>query len=95
VKLGEPTTDKKLVAIKVKNLFLIQSWILNIKSEKKNSLFRFLDHLYLIKIPEVCESTRHIYIILEYVKNWELFEFIASRGCLGTKKAVKFLRRIT
>jgi BR serine/threonine kinase len=95
VKLAERVDDKEKVAIKIiKKSFFDSSAEVQRKIKREIALMRFLDHPHLIKLEEVCESTRHLYIVLEYASGGELFDFLVSRRSLSTERALRFFRQI-
>ena len=95
VKLAERVDDKEKVAIKIiKKSFFDSSSEVQRKIKREIALMRFLDHPHLIKLEEVCESPRHLYIVLEYASGGELFDFLVSRRSLSTERALRFFRQI-
>jgi BR serine/threonine kinase len=61
---------------------------------KEISLMKVLDHPGILKLYDVLESTRHIYMVMEYAPNGELFDYIANRERLDPLAAMKFFRQI-
>ena len=103
--LGEGTTGKvKLavhketgeeVAVKIikKSMFEVKP-DLERKIRREIALMRLLDHPHIMKLIGVCESPRHLYIILEYEKHGELFDYLVSRRRLSPEVALNFFRQM-
>ena len=103
--LGEGTTGKvklavhketgEQVAIKIikKSMFEIKP-DLERKIRREIALMRLLDHPHIMKLIGVCESPRHLYIILEYEKHGELFDYLVSSRRLSPETALNFFRQL-
>ena len=95
VKLGEHYQTKKHVAIKIIKKGNFDKYPqLQAKVHREIALMRILDHPHLLKLVEVCESTRHLYIILEYAQHGELFDYLVARRTIELELALKFFRQI-
>jgi serine/threonine protein kinase len=42
----------------------------------ETEMFRFLNHMGIIKVKEIFENRSHIYIIAELVKDGDLFDYV-------------------
>ena len=95
VQLAEHTVTKQKVAIKVinKNKFLQKSE-LEAKIRREIALMRLFDHPHILKLVEVCESQRRLYIVLEYAANGELFDYLIRKRSLAVEEAMSFFRQI-
>ncbi|OHS95141.1 CAMK family protein kinase [Tritrichomonas foetus] len=95
VKLAINTETQQLVAIKIicKESFA-QRPNLQTKIQREIALMRLVDHPHLLKLVDVLESPRHLYIVLEYAQNGELFDFLVQRNALEPDIAMKFFRQI-
>lgn len=103
--LGEGTTGKvKLamnketnenVAIKIipKSSFEKRA-DLQEKVHRECALMRLTNHPNIMKLLDVLESPRHLYIVLEYAKQGELFDYLISRRVLPEDQALDFFRQI-
>ncbi|EAX91875.1 CAMK family protein kinase [Trichomonas vaginalis G3] len=95
VKLAERIDDREKFAIKiVKKAFFDAKPDIQRKIRREIALMRFLDHPHLLKLEEVCESPRHLYIVMEYAPNGELFDFLVSRRSISPERALKFFHQI-
>ncbi|OHT13108.1 CAMK family protein kinase [Tritrichomonas foetus] len=95
VKLAVNQETKQEVAIKIiaKTTFQ-QRPNLHIKIQREIALMRLVDHPHLLKLVDVLESPRHLYIVLEYASRGELFDFLVEHRCLKEDVALKFFRQI-
>ena len=95
VKLGENKTTKMKVAVKIlKKSHFLKKPTLARKIHREMSLMRVLDHPHLLKLIDVCETDEKLFLILEYAKNGELFDYLSERGFLSAQVAMTFFRQI-
>lgn len=95
VKLAENKFTGEKVAIKIVKKSTIESQPgMASKIQREISLMRLLDHPHLLKLIDVCESPRHLYIILEYAAHGELFDFLVDKGNLSVELAIHLFRQI-
>ena len=64
------------------------------KIRREIALMRLLNHPHLLKLAEVCESSRHLYLVLEYASNGDLFEFLVARRRLDPQLAISLFRQM-
>ena len=95
VKLCVNTETGEKVAIKIikKSLFDTKADFKR-KIMREIALMRFLEHPHIIRLHEVFESTNHLYMILEYAQNGELYDYLVARRFLKPDTAMKFFRQI-
>ncbi|KAM7538600.1 hypothetical protein Aperf_G00000059330 [Anoplocephala perfoliata] len=90
VKLAQHITTKKEVAVKVIDKGKLNHASLN-KLFREVNVMKQLNHPNIVKLYEVIESDRHVYLVMEFVANGELFEYLASNGRMREKDArIKF-----
>ena len=95
VKLAEDKTTKQRYAIKIiKKSKLEDKPDLKIKIQREIALMKLFDHPHLIKLIEICESTKYIFIVLEYAQNGELFDYLIARRSLPLEEAMRLFRQI-
>jgi len=64
------------------------------KVQREVAIMKTFKHSHLLKLIEIYESNHHIYLILEYAANGELFDYLKSRHHLDESEAMKFFRQI-
>lgn len=71
------------------------------KSEKQRlgidreiTMMKLMNHPNIMRIYDVYEGEQELYLILEYVKGGELFDFLVNRGRLGPLEALSFFKQI-
>jgi 5'-AMP-activated protein kinase catalytic alpha subunit len=57
-------------------------------------ILRIVRHPVVVQLYEILETTKEIYLIMEYARGGELFEYIVSRKRVREKEAAKFLHQI-
>lgn len=103
--LGEGTTGKvklayhkdtgEQVAIKViSKASFQQNPNLHRKVHREISLMKLVNHPNILRLIDVLESSRNLYIVLEYAQKGELFDFLVARRCLPEDQAMEFFRQI-
>ncbi len=62
--------------------------------EREVSILKLIDHPYVMKLYDVWETRRHLFIVLEFVDGGELFDYITSRGRLPRHDALRVAAQI-
>jgi BR serine/threonine kinase len=87
------TNEEAAIKIVSKTIFETQPALeRSVRSEV--GLMSLLDHPNLIRFFEVCESKRHLYIILEFAPNGELFDFITGGQRLRFSESMRLFREL-
>ena len=95
VKLAQNIHNGEYYAIKiVKKAHFAEKPNLETKIYREISLMRMADHPHIIKLHDVLESSRHIYIVLEYAPNGELFDYLVKNKCFTEDVAIDIFRQI-
>lgn len=95
VKLAERKDTGEQVAIKIiKKAQFETRPDLQRKIRREIALMRLMNHPNLLQLVEVCESGRHLYIVLEHAANGELFDYLVARRHLSEEVALNFFRQI-
>uniref|UniRef100_A0A5K3EWB8 non-specific serine/threonine protein kinase n=1 Tax=Mesocestoides corti TaxID=53468 RepID=A0A5K3EWB8_MESCO len=90
VKLAQHITTKKEVAVKVIDKGKLNEASLS-KLFREVRVMKQLNHPNIVKLYEVIESERHVYLVMEFAANGELFEYLVSNGRMREKDArIKF-----
>ncbi|KAH0789483.1 CAMK family protein kinase [Histomonas meleagridis] len=95
VKLAVHKDTNAQYAIKIikKSMFAVKP-DLERKIHREIALMRLLEHPHLLKLYEVFESPHHLYIVIEYASNSELFDYLIQQKFLPQEEAMMFFREI-
>ena len=55
---------------------------------------KLIEHPHVLRLHDVYESRKYLYLILEHVAGGELFDYLVKKGRLTPKEARKFFRQI-
>ena len=95
VKLAVVDSTNEYVAIKmIKKSAFESKPTLQIKIQREIALMRLVDHPHLLKLVDILESPRHLYIVTEYASTGELFDYLVQKRCLVEEEAMNFFRQI-
>nr|CAH8822163.1 unnamed protein product [Trichobilharzia regenti] len=93
VKLAQHVSTGREVAVKV-----IDKTQLNQASLKKLfrevNIMKMLNHPNIVRLYEVIESERHVYLVMEYAENGEVFDHLVSHGRMKEREARAAFRQI-
>jgi serine/threonine-protein kinase GIN4 len=62
--------------------------------EREIIIMKLLNHPNVLRLYDVWETSKSLYLILEYVEGGELFDLLVERGPLGEAEAVRYFRQI-
>ncbi|XP_052196721.1 SNF1-related protein kinase catalytic subunit alpha KIN10 [Diospyros lotus] len=94
VKIAEHALTGHKVAIKILNRRKIKNMGMEEKVRREIKILRLFMHPHIIRLYEVIETPTDIYVVMEYVKSGELFDYIVERGRLQEDEARKFFQQI-
>lgn len=57
-------------------------------------ILRLFMHPHIIRLYEVIETPTDIFVVMEYVKSGELFDYIVEKGRLGEDEARRFFQQV-
>ena len=57
-------------------------------------ILKIIRHPHLIQLYEIIETSKQLYLIMEYAEGGELFDFIVARKRLNEKEAAKFFQQL-
>lgn len=78
VKLAHHTSTGQKVAIKILNKEKIKSMDMTEKVRREINILKVCHHPHIIRLYEVIDTPHDIFVIMEYVSNGELFDFIGK-----------------
>ncbi|KIY45021.1 Pkinase-domain-containing protein, partial [Fistulina hepatica ATCC 64428] len=105
VKLARHSRTGKLAAIKIvsKSHLNTQVSLRNLADEvdrakhvleREIAVMKLLDHPNILRFYDVWETSTDIYLIIEYVRGGELFDYICQKGRLETEEALDYFQQI-
>ncbi|MEW5318425.1 MAG: hypothetical protein WDW38_009648 [Sanguina aurantia] len=94
VKVAEHVLTGHKVAIKILNRKKIQAMDMEEKVRREIKILRLFMHPHIIRLYEVIETPSDIYVVMEYVKTGELFDYIVEKGRLMEDEARHFFQQI-
>ncbi|CAF1026790.1 unnamed protein product [Rotaria sordida] len=93
VKLGIHYVTGEKVAIKIVNREALSESVL-LKVEREIAIMKLIEHPHVLRLYDVYESRKYLYLILEHVAGGELFDYLVRKSRLTPKEARKFFRQI-
>ncbi|XP_056101980.1 serine/threonine-protein kinase BRSK1 isoform X3 [Rhinichthys klamathensis goyatoka] len=93
VKLGIHCITSQKVAIKIVNREKLSESVL-MKVEREIAILKLIEHPHVLKLHDVYENNKYLYLVLEHVSGGELFDYLVKKGRLTPKEARKFFRQI-
>uniref|UniRef100_A0A2R8M2C1 BR serine/threonine kinase 1 n=1 Tax=Callithrix jacchus TaxID=9483 RepID=A0A2R8M2C1_CALJA len=93
VKLGVHCITGQKVAIKIVNREKLSESVL-MKVEREIAILKLIEHPHVLKLHDVYENKKYLYLVLEHVSGGELFDYLVKKGRLTPKEARKFFRQI-
>ena len=94
VKVAEHILTGHKVAVKILNRKKIKAIDMEEKVRREIKILRLFMHPHIIRLYEVLETPHDIYVVMEYVKAGELFDYIVEKGRLGENEARHFFQQI-
>ncbi|XP_017565488.1 serine/threonine-protein kinase SIK1 [Pygocentrus nattereri] len=86
VKLARHKVTKTQVAIKIIDKTRLDASDL-VKLNREVKIMKLLNHPHIIKLYQVMETKDMLYIVTEFAKNGEMFDYLASNGRLSEEEA--------
>mmetsp|Transcript_19159 Transcript_19159/g.39083 ORF Transcript_19159/g.39083 Transcript_19159/m.39083 type:complete len:402 (-) Transcript_19159:1885-3090(-) len=95
VKLARHSKTGEKVGVKIirKDLFYDKP-SLRIKVQREISVMKLMYHPHVIKIFDVLEDSKYLFLIIEYACRGELFNFLVEKRRIQNKEALKFFHQI-
>lgn len=95
VKLGFHKENGMKVAIKIiSKEYLVQRPTMLRKVEREIAVMKLVDNVHIMRLYDVYETTKYLFLILEHVEGGELFDYLVSRGALDPSEARVFFQQI-
>ncbi|EAX99748.1 CAMK family protein kinase [Trichomonas vaginalis G3] len=95
VKLAEHKITHEYYAIKIfKKSRLDAKPSIKEKINTEIALMKLMDHPHIIRLIELCESSRHLFIVTEYASHGDLFTYLCNRRSIVIEEAMDLFRQI-
>ena len=95
VKLAEHTETGKKVALKfIKKSNLKDQPDLELKVKREISLMSIFNHPHILRLVEVFENDKYLYLATEYAENGDLFEYIVQGHKPSEEEAISYFRQV-
>lgn len=94
VKAAEHVVTGHQVAIKILNRRKIRSMDMDEKVGREIKILRLFRHPHIIRLYDVVETHDNIYVVMEYVRSGELFDYIVEKGRLLEDEARRYFQQI-
>eukprot|EP00732_Lithocolla_globosa_P003556 Lithocolla_globosa_v1_NODE_2903_length_1830_cov_9.584225.p1 type:complete len:595 gc:universal NODE_2903_length_1830_cov_9.584225:31-1815(+) len=94
VKLGYQLQNREKVAIKVIEKASIENERQVKRIQKEIRFLKLLSHPSIVKVYDVLETEKEIFIVMEYASGGELFDYIVANKRVKEKEARSFFRQI-
>ncbi|CAD8064665.1 unnamed protein product [Paramecium sonneborni] len=90
VKLGYHTICDEYVAVKILEKRKIENDADFVRVQREITILRKVEHQNVIKLYEILESDTNLYLVMEYAKGGELFDYIVKKNQLSEQAATRF-----
>uniref|UniRef100_G3QDZ5 BR serine/threonine kinase 1 n=1 Tax=Gorilla gorilla gorilla TaxID=9595 RepID=G3QDZ5_GORGO len=67
---------------------------MKLRVEREIAILKLIEHPHVLKLHDVYENKKYLYLVLEHVSGGELFDYLVKKGRLTPKEARKFFRQI-
>ncbi|KAL3681913.1 hypothetical protein R1sor_024869 [Riccia sorocarpa] len=94
VKIAEHSLTGQKVAIKILHRKKIREQNMDKRVRREIKILRLIMHPHIIRLYEVIEGPSHIFLVLEYLKCGELFDYIIEKGRLSECEARRLFQQI-
>jgi len=94
VKVAEHIVTGLRVAIKIVDRRQMKSMDMEEKVKREMKILRLFFHPHVIRLYEVIDSPTHVFVVMEYCKYGELFDYIVEKGRLQEDEARRIFQQI-
>lgn len=64
------------------------------KVEREIAVMKLINHKHIIRLFDVLQTKKYLFLIIEHVEGGELFDYIVNKGRLSTEEAFQIFRQI-
>ena len=95
VLLGKHIPTGEKVAIKILNKIILSRTPDDYQLVKQElSILKIVKHKYIVRLFEILETSRYIFIVMEYCEGGDIMNYIISRGRLSENESLKFFHQL-
>lgn len=70
------------------------TYLLSLAVRREIKILRLFMHPHIIRLYEVIETPSDIFVVMEYVKSGELFDYIVEKGRLSEDEGRRFFQQV-
>ena len=95
VLLGKHITTDEKVAIKILDKIKLSKTPDDYQLVKQElSILKIVKHKYIVRLFEILETSRYIFIVMEYCEGGDIMNYIISKGRLSENESLKFFHQL-
>ena len=95
VLLGKHITTGEKVAIKILDKIKLSKTPDDYQLVKQElSILKIVKHKYIVRLFEILETSRYIFIVMEYCEGGDIMNYIISKGRLSENESLKFFHQL-
>ncbi|KAF9105488.1 hypothetical protein BGX27_009593 [Mortierella sp. AM989] len=95
VKLARHRKTNEQVAVKIiSKATLVNRAAVHRGIEREIAIMKLINHPHVIRLYDVYETDKELFLVMEYVSGGELFEYLVNKGRLDEAEALKFFQQV-
>ncbi|KAF9343850.1 hypothetical protein BGX26_005131, partial [Mortierella sp. AD094] len=95
VKLARHRKTNEQVAVKIiSKASLVNKAAIHRGIEREIAIMKLINHPHVIRLYDVYETEKELFLVMEYVSGGELFEYLVNKGRLDEAEALRFFQQI-
>ena len=92
VKLGNHNLTGEKVAVKILEKDRISDMADVERVAREIHILKMIRHPHIVQLYEIIETSKSLYLIMEYASGGELFDYIVSKGRVKEQEACRFFQ---
>jgi 5'-AMP-activated protein kinase catalytic alpha subunit len=95
VVLGKHILTNELVAIKILDKIILNNTPDDYQSVKQEiNILKSMKHKHIVQLYDVLQTSRHIFIIMEYCEGKDLLDYILTKSKLSEEESLKYFQQL-
>ena len=95
VVLGKHMLTNELVAIKILDKIILNNTPDDYQSVKQEiNILKKMKHKHIVQLYDVLQTSRHIFIIMEYCEGKDLLDYILTKSKLSEEESLKYFQQL-